>query len=65
MAIAQPPQLQLSSANVDRHGMYLLDTGTRMMLWVGASVSDNLCQEVFDAPNFAAVQDLRVHVLIM
>ncbi|XP_064628770.1 protein transport protein Sec24A-like isoform X2 [Lineus longissimus] len=55
--IPQPPRIQLSSANVDRHGAYLLDSGNRMILWVGGAVSDKFCQEVFDRPNFMSIQD--------
>ena len=59
VSVPQPPLLQLSSANIDRHGVYLLDTGSRMMLWVGAAISDHFCQEIFDVPNFASVPDLQ------
>jgi len=55
--IPQPPLLQLSSANMDRHGAYLLDTGSKMYLWIGAAISDQFVQEVLDVPNFASVQD--------
>lgn len=60
VTIPQPGMLHLSAANIDRHGAYLMDTGSRMFLWVGAAVSDAYCQEVFDVPNFTAIQDGQV-----
>lgn len=57
--IPQPDLLQLSAGNMDRHGAYLMDCSSYMYLWLGASVSDKFCQEVFDVPTFQAVpQDL-------
>lgn len=61
ITIPQPGLLHLSAANIDRHGAYLLDTGSRLFLWIGAAVSDLFCQEIFDVPNFSAIQDGQVH----
>ena len=61
ITIPQPGVLHLSAANIDRHGAYLLDTGSRLFLWIGAAVSDLFCQEIFDVPNFSAIQDGQVH----
>ena len=55
--IPQPPLLQLSSANMDRHGAYLLDRETHMCLWVGAAISDKWCQEVLDCQNFQSIRE--------
>ncbi|XP_013421986.1 protein transport protein Sec24A [Lingula anatina] len=55
--IPQPPHLQLSSANLDRQGVFLLDAGDEMFLYVGGAVSDLFCQEVLDKPNFLSVPD--------
>ena len=63
ITIPQPGLLHLSAANIDRHGTYLLDVGSRMFLWVGAAVSDVFCQEVFDVPNFSAIQDGLVSII--
>ncbi|XP_074647209.1 protein transport protein Sec24A-like [Tubulanus polymorphus] len=57
VVIPQPALLQLSSANIDRHGAYLLDCGTKLYMWVGGAISDRYCQEVFDVPNFVSIQD--------
>ena len=58
--VPQPPLLQLSSANIDRHGAYLMDTGSHMYLWLGAAVSDRFCEDVFEQPNFKSIQDNMV-----
>ncbi|CAH1794179.1 unnamed protein product, partial [Owenia fusiformis] len=55
--VAQPQLLQLSFANIDRHGAYLLDAGDHMYLYVGAAISDKFCSEVLDAPNFQSVPE--------
>ncbi|KAK3738631.1 hypothetical protein RRG08_006729 [Elysia crispata] len=49
--------LQLSSANIERTGLFLMDTGEAMYLLVGSAVGDQVCQAVFDKPNFASIQD--------
>jgi len=56
-SVPQPVRLPLSSAHVDRHGAYLLDTGERMYLWIGAAISDQFCQDVLDVPNFKSIVD--------
>lgn len=58
--IAQPPLLPLSSAHIDRHGAYLMDTGSQMYLWLGAAISDQFCHDVIGVPNFQAVTDGKV-----
>ncbi|XP_064595688.1 protein transport protein Sec24A-like isoform X2 [Liolophura sinensis] len=55
--IAQPPHLQLSSANLDKHGAFLMDTGDDMYLLVGSAISDQFCQQVFDKPNFMSLEN--------
>jgi protein transport protein SEC24 len=59
--IPRAPRLQLSSANIDRHGVYVMDQGENVYMMVGGAVSDAFCKEVFDVPNFAAIQDGMVH----
>jgi protein transport protein SEC24 len=57
LVIPQPPILQLSSAHTDRHGAYLMDTGSRFYMWIAGAISDHWCQEVLDVPNFKSIQD--------
>lgn len=51
------PLLQLSSANIDRNGAYLLDTGDTMYLYMGSAINPQFCLDVLDRPHFAAVQE--------
>ena len=57
LIIAQPPLLQLSSGNMDRHGAYLLDTGSHMYLWIGAAVSDQFVCDVMGVKTFSEVEE--------
>ncbi|XP_041363025.1 protein transport protein Sec24A-like isoform X2 [Gigantopelta aegis] len=57
ITIPKPPVLQLNSANIDRHGVYLMDSGEQMLMLVGGAVSDHFCQQVFDKPNFMSIPD--------
>ena len=58
--IPKVPRLQLSSANIDRHGVYIMDQLDNMYLMVGGAVSDTFCKDVFGVPNFAAIPDAMV-----
>ena len=51
------PLLQLSSANIDCNWAYLLDMGDTVFLYQGSAVNPQFCQDVFDRPNFAAIQE--------
>ncbi|CAI9716328.1 transport Sec24A-like isoform X1 [Octopus vulgaris] len=51
------PVLQLSAANLDRHGAYLLDVVDSMILFIGGAISDRFCQDVFDKPDFSSLCD--------
>ncbi|XP_076459524.1 protein transport protein Sec24A-like isoform X2 [Babylonia areolata] len=53
--VPKAPHLHLSSANLDRHGVYVMDQGHSIYLLVGSSVSDAFCQQVLDVPNFKAI----------
>ena len=34
-----------------------MDRGCVMYLWIGAAISDQFCQEVFEVANFQAIPD--------
>ncbi|XP_033742326.1 protein transport protein Sec24A-like isoform X2 [Pecten maximus] len=55
--IANPVRLHLSSANVDRQGVYLLDAYDVMYLYVGSAISNQYCQDVFNVPNYQSITD--------
>ena len=52
--ICIPPRLHLSSENIDRHGVYIMDAGEAIYMWIGRSVSDQFLQLVFDCRSFTA-----------
>lgn len=52
-----PPILPLSSEHIDRHGIYLMDAGTAIYLWVGRAVSDALCHQIFNVDQYSQIPD--------
>jgi protein transport protein SEC24 len=53
----------LSSENIDRHGVYIMDCGEAIYMWVGKSVSDQFLQQVFDVKSFNELPDHSVYAL--
>jgi protein transport protein SEC24 len=51
-----PPKMNLTSERLERHGLYLLEDGQSMFLWVGKDAVPQLCVDVFDVPNYAAIR---------
>ncbi|XP_075232857.1 protein transport protein Sec24AB isoform X2 [Lycorma delicatula] len=57
--IVLPPRLHLSSEKLDSQGIFLLDTGTMILILVGHNVNPGLCQALFGVPAFTALpQDM-------
>lgn len=54
--ITLPPKLNLSSERLERHGLYLIEDGQSVFLWVGRDAVPQLTLDVFDAPNYAALR---------
>ena len=55
--MAGAPLLQLSSANVDRSGVFLMDAGEAMYMLVGSATPTQVIQDLFDLPSFSAIPD--------
>lgn len=55
-----PQKLNLSSERLERHGLYLIEDGQNIFLWVGREAVPQLCVDVFDAPNYAALKGGKV-----
>lgn len=49
--------LHLSSANIDRTGVYLMDTFDTIYLYVGSGAPQDFVREVLDAPSFTAIPE--------
>ncbi|XP_014678534.1 PREDICTED: protein transport protein Sec24B-like [Priapulus caudatus] len=60
--VPQPAILQLSSANIDRHGVYVMDVGECLYVYVGRAASDQLIQDVFARESVAAMPEIMVEL---
>jgi protein transport protein SEC24 len=45
--VVMPTVLGLSAARIDRTGIYLLDNGLNIILWLGANISPDYYAELF------------------
>ena len=48
-----PPALNLTSERLERHGLFLIEDGQNIFLWVGHEAVPRLIQDVFDQPSYA------------
>jgi len=55
--IVMPEPLPLSSERLERHGLYLIDDGQSMFLWIGQDAVPQLIMDVFDLPSFEALRN--------
>ncbi|XP_033231319.1 protein transport protein Sec24A [Belonocnema kinseyi] len=53
----QPPRLHLSAEKLDSRGVFLLDTGDKILIYVGKNVSPTFCSNVFGFPAFASIPE--------
>ncbi|TIA91225.1 hypothetical protein E3P81_02140 [Wallemia ichthyophaga] len=51
-----PPRLNLTIEKFERHGLYLIEDGQQMFLWIGRDAVPQLVLDVFNLPT---LQDLR------
>ncbi|RKP03088.1 hypothetical protein CXG81DRAFT_9982 [Caulochytrium protostelioides] len=54
--LPMPKQLNLSSERLDRQGVFLLDNGVELFLWVGSAVPPATVHALFDRPSVDQVQ---------
>ncbi|KAH7345229.1 Sec23/Sec24 trunk domain-containing protein [Rhizoctonia solani] len=54
--IIMPPTMSLTSERFERHGLYLIEDGQNMFLWVGREAVPQLVADVFDLPNYEALR---------
>ncbi|KAF9485109.1 CPII coat sec24 protein [Pholiota conissans] len=47
-----PPALPLTSERLERHGLFLIEDGQTIFLWVGRDAVPQLVQDVFDLPSY-------------
>ncbi|KAK0547510.1 COPII subunit [Tilletia horrida] len=51
-----PPKLNLSSERLERHGLYLIEDGQNIFLWIGRDAVPQLTLDVFDVPSYSALR---------
>ncbi|KAF9568716.1 protein transporter SEC24 [Agrocybe pediades] len=47
-----PPALPLTSERLERHGLFLIEDGQTIFLWIGRDAVPQLVQDVFDLPSY-------------
>lgn len=55
-----PPRLNLTSERLERHGLYLIDNGLDLILWLGRAAVPNLTMDVFNAPDYASLASGKI-----
>ncbi|KAI9458667.1 CPII coat sec24 protein [Lactarius psammicola] len=51
-----PPPLPLTSERLERHGLFLIEDGQTLFLWVGRDAVPQLVIDVFDLPNYETLR---------
>lgn len=58
-----PTPLPLTSERLERHGLFLIEDGQTMFLWVGRDAVPDLIHDVFGLPNYEALRGGKVSVV--
>ncbi|KAH7099784.1 CPII coat sec24 protein [Auriculariales sp. MPI-PUGE-AT-0066] len=54
--VVMPIPLPLSSERLERHGLFLIEDGQTIFLWVGRDSVPQLIQDVFDLPDYSSLR---------
>ncbi|KAG7448674.1 CPII coat sec24 protein [Guyanagaster necrorhizus] len=54
--IILPPVLPLTSERLERHGLFLIEDGQTIFLWIGRDAVPQLVMDVFDLPNYEVLR---------
>ncbi len=54
--VVLPPPLPLTTDRFERHGLFLIENGQEVMLWVGRDAVPQLVQDVFGAQDYAELK---------
>ncbi|KAH9973884.1 Sec23/Sec24 trunk domain-containing protein [Lactifluus volemus] len=54
--VIMPPPLPLTSERLERHGLFLIEDGQTLFLWVGRDSVPQLIIDVFDLPNYETLR---------
>jgi protein transport protein SEC24 len=58
--VIMPPPLPLTSERLERHGLFLIEDGQTLFLWVGRDAVPQLIIDVFDLPNYETLRGGKV-----
>lgn len=58
--VLMPPSLPLSSERLERHGLYLIEDGQTIFLWVGRDAVPQLIIDVFNLPSYEVLRGGKV-----
>lgn len=58
-----PPPLPLTSERLERHGLFLIEDGQTIFLWVGRDAVPQLIMDVFNLPNYEVLRGGKVSLL--
>lgn len=61
--LIMPMPLPLSSERLERHGLYLIEDGQTMFLWIGRDAVDQLVMDVFNLPAYEQLRGGKVRVV--
>jgi len=61
-AVTLPPTLNLSSEKLDRSGVFLLEDGQTIYLWVGKTSSSEFIQQIFGVPSLESVDTTQLRL---
>lgn len=55
-----PSPLPLTSERLERHGLYLIEDGQTLFLWIGRDAVPQLVMDVFNLPNYEVLRGGKV-----
>lgn len=61
--VIMPTPLPLTSERLERHGLYLIEDGQTMFLWIGRDAVPQLVMDVFNLPNYDVLRGGKVSTL--
>jgi protein transport protein SEC24 len=60
-----PETMNLTSERLERHGLFLIEDGQNIFLWVGRDAVPQLIMDVFDLPSYAELPGGKVKALFL
>jgi protein transport protein SEC24 len=58
--VIMPPALPLTSERLERHGLFLIEDGQTIFLYVGRDAVPQLIMDVFDLPSYEVLRGGKV-----